>query len=190
MNQMDERDAYTPEAMLRSDAAAITGANAGSTPYAADDTSPTESVPTYVFAGFWTRFWATLVDSLFLIGISFILFNPIRRATGYANELFSPIDLIETVFDFLYMVLLTWWTGQTLGKMLLGIRVVSAHKSNRSGTLSLGQVLLREVVGKLLSSIALGLGYIWVAFHKNKQGWHDLLAKTYVIKEQKEGSKS
>ncbi|ELK44024.1 hypothetical protein D478_00315 [Brevibacillus agri BAB-2500] len=93
------------------------------------------------------------------------------------------IDLMEALFGLLYMILLTWWTGQTLGKLITGIRVISARQSR--GNLSSGQVILREVIGKFLSTLPFGLGYLWVAWNPQKQGWHDLLAKTYVVYDRK-----
>jgi uncharacterized RDD family membrane protein YckC len=48
--------------------------------------------------------------------------------------------------------------------------------------LSYGRAALREVVGKFLSGILLGIGYLMVAFDSKKQGLHDRLANTFVIK--------
>ncbi|WP_134684211.1 RDD family protein [Brevibacillus migulae] len=137
------------------------------------------------YAGFWIRVAATLIDSLFLVGISFLLFNPLRRLLGYPEGVYSPIDVVELIVNFLYFVLLTWWSGQTLGKMLVGIRVIHARNDGGRQRLSLGQVILREVIGKLLSSIPFGLGYLWVGWNEKKRGWHDMIANTFVIKERK-----
>ncbi|MGG4496228.1 RDD family protein [Brevibacillus reuszeri] len=142
-----------------------------------------ESFSQHHFAGFWIRVCATLLDSLFLVGISLLIFNPLRRALGVVDY-FSMIDLLEVLFNVLYMVLLTWWTGQTLGKMITGIRVISAGQARSH--LTGGQVLLREVIGKTLSLLPFGLGYMWVGWNPQKQGWHDLIAKTYVIWERKQ----
>jgi uncharacterized RDD family membrane protein YckC len=185
--QQQRNEAETPQEFLSSDAAAVTGRYGapedGSSAYRDQQAAQPEEQPK--FAGFWIRVGANLIDSLFLLGVSYLIFNPIRRSLGYTPEMLSPVDYIEFAVDMLYMVLLTWWTGQTLGKMLLGIRVVSARKSEGRKQLTLGQVLLREVIGKLLSAIVLGLGYLWVAWNPKKQGWHDLIAKTYVIRERK-----
>lgn len=148
-----------------------------------DEAVPEQLWHHYDFAGFWIRVGATLLDMLFLVGISMLIFNPLRRAFGVYGALFSMIDLLEILFGLLYMVLLTWWTGQTLGKAITGIRVVSARQAR--GNLDAGQVFLREVIGKLLSSLPIGLGYLWVGWNQRKQGWHDLLAKTYVIRERR-----
>lgn len=140
---------------------------------------PVEALTHYAFAGFWIRVCATLLDSLFLIGISLLIFNPLRRTLGISDDLFSLIDLLELLFDLLYMVLLTWVNGQTLGKVIVGIRVISARQTRTN--LSAGQVILREVIGKMLASLPFGLGYMWVGWNHKKQGWHDLIAKTYVV---------
>lgn len=144
---------------------------------------PIPDTPSVRFAGFWIRVAATLLDSLFLIGLNMLIFNPLRRTWGVMGATFSFIDLIEIVFDLLYLVLLTWLTGQTLGKIITGIRVINARQSR--GNLTAGQVFLREVIGKFLSSLPFSLGYMWVGWNRRKQGWHDLLAKTYVIYERR-----
>jgi uncharacterized RDD family membrane protein YckC len=176
---MNDNGQQSPESLLNADAAAATGTTTGF----AESGEPPTGEPRYEFAGFWIRFGATLLDFLFLLGLSFLIFNPIRRALGYDLETLSPVDFVETIVDLLYTTLLTWWSGQTLGKMIVGIRVVSARHAR--GKLTIGQVLLREVIGKLLSGIVLMLGYLWVAWSDKKQGWHDLIAKTYVVRESK-----
>ena len=48
--------------------------------------------------------------------------------------------------------------------------------------ISIGKAILREVIGKWISGSVFDLGYIWVAFDEKRQGWHDKIAGTYVIK--------
>lgn len=144
---------------------------------------PLPETPQVHFAGFWIRVAATLLDTLFLVGLNLLIFNPLRRAWGVMDAYFSFIDLIEIVIGLLYLVLLTWLTGQTLGKIITGIRVINARQSR--GNLTAGQVFLREVIGKFISSLPFSLGYMWVGWNPRKQGWHDLLAKTHVIYERR-----
>jgi uncharacterized RDD family membrane protein YckC len=67
-------------------------------------------------------------------------------------------------------------TGRTPGKMLLGLQVLSAD-----GTpISFGIAFLRAV-GYLVSGALFNIGFIWAAFDKRKQGWHDKIADTIVI---------
>ena len=78
----------------------------------------------------------------------------------------------------LYYVLFTYAKGQTPGKMLLGLHVVdeNGHKPN------LKQVILREVIGKAISALALLIGYLWIIWDPKKRGWHDYMGGTYVVR--------
>lgn len=75
-----------------------------------------------------------------------------------------------------YIYFLTKTNGQTPGKMLAGIRIVK-----QEGTpITIGDAFLRNIVGYMISSIFM-LGYIFALTDKNKQGWHDKIAGTYVV---------
>jgi len=67
--------------------------------------------------------------------------------------------------------------GTTPGKNALGMRVVKESGS----AAGFGTMLLREWIGKWLSSLVLGLGFLWILFDKDRQGWHDKLGSTYVV---------
>ena len=71
----------------------------------------------------------------------------------------------------------------TPGKMLVHARVVDAKTGN---TLSTSQSVIRYL-GYFVSAIPLCLGLIWVAFDPRKQGWHDKLAGTVVIRSRHRG---
>jgi uncharacterized RDD family membrane protein YckC len=122
--------------------------------------------------GFWIRVAAVLIDSILIL----ILLALLGRIFGGAGF------LVAYLFSLLYYVLLTTIQGQTLGKMALGIQVVDAQ----GNIPSLGTVLLREVVGKLISGLALNLGYAWAGWDQQKRGWHDHIASTYVIRRGRE----
>ena len=94
------------------------------------------------------------------------------------------------MFLFLVLLLLYHWLftglrGQTPGKMALGIKVVDAQ-GNRP---TLRVAALREVLGKLISTVVLCLGFFWIDSDKQKRGWHDTIAGTYVVKVVKAKSK-
>ena len=118
------------------------------------------------YAGFWIRLVASIIDLVIvLIGLALL-------------SVLAPDSLTGLALSALYYVLLTGLRGQTVGKMTLGIRVVRAD-----GRLpGLGYAALREVVGKFVSAIALFLGFLWIAWDREKQGWHDKIAGTRVIK--------
>lgn len=65
----------------------------------------------------------------------------------------------------------------TLGKPLVGIKVVDQHGRR----LSFSRALARTTT-KLASYGALGLGFLWIAFTKSRQGWHDQAARTFVVR--------
>ncbi|MDP9320473.1 MAG: RDD family protein [Chloroflexota bacterium] len=67
--------------------------------------------------------------------------------------------------------------GQTLGNRALSIRVVKTDGSE----LTITDAFVRYL-GLLLSFFCLFIGVIWVAFDANKQGWHDKIANTYVVR--------
>lgn len=76
--------------------------------------------------------------------------------------------------------------GATPGKMALGLMVVDTQL----GKLTLGKALLRETIGKFVSGMVLGLGYLWVIWDDKKQGWHDKIANTLVVEKKSLPTKS
>ena len=77
------------------------------------------------------------------------------------------------------LVLAMWAYGLTPGKWMLGIRVVNRETGLPAG---FWRMALREVIGKLVASILCYLGFIWALVDANRQGWHDKIAKTLVIR--------
>lgn len=70
-------------------------------------------------------------------------------------------------------------TGQTVGKKLMGIRVVDIQGTRPS----MGKFFLREIIGKMLvNQLTLDIGYLWVLWDSKRQGLHDKIASTYVVK--------
>lgn len=69
-------------------------------------------------------------------------------------------------------------TGQTPGKIVMNLRVVSSETGD---LIDPGRAILRYV-GYLVSGIPLGLGFLWVIWDEKKEGWHDKIAKTRVVK--------
>ena len=67
--------------------------------------------------------------------------------------------------------------GTTPGKKLLGMRVV--REDGRPAGFFI--MLIREWIGKAISSMVFSLGFIWILIDRDKQGWHDKLVSTYVV---------
>jgi len=66
--------------------------------------------------------------------------------------------------------------GQTPGKMIMGVRVVTMEGEPLSFWRS-----VRRFIGYMLSFLALYVGFLWILVDNNRQGWHDKLAGTIVI---------
>jgi hypothetical protein len=83
------------------------------------------------------------------------------------------------------VLLSVWWyrrlgrTGQTPGRSAAGIRVVDAGTGLPIGA---GRAFGREIVGNMFA-YALGLGFLWVIWDKRKQGWHDKVITTVVVRD-------
>ena len=133
-------------------------------------------------AGFWLRLVALMIDGflVFLIQVIFgiILFFIGSGGFNLDGTLSLVLQMFSTVVSLFYWIFFTGNCGQTPGKMLLRIQVVRTDGSS----LSYGTAFYREVVGKFLSGIIFAIGYLMAAFDDQKQGLHDRMAKTYVIK--------
>ena len=68
-----------------------------------------------------------------------------------------------------------YWKGFTMGKYCLGLKVKSASKKR----VFFSMALLRAI-GKLVSTLVLFLGDVWMLWDEKAQTWHDRLAKTAV----------
>lgn len=147
------------------------------------------------YGGFWIRFLARLLDGL-VLGIPFgVLFAIVGIAAAGAtsatsqNGQISPaaggalagvsllLYAILFVAAVLYFVVL-WTTGATLGMRVLGLRMVDAQTGQNIGY---GKAILRYI-GLIISGIPCYLGYLWVAWDPQKQGWHDKIAGTLVLR--------
>lgn len=143
----------------------------------------TEVVSVYegLYAGFWMRFWAYLLDLIVIGSVNRMILNPVFRALDVPlaeNEMFAPMSIATAIVFYLYFVLMTKFYGQTLGKMVFGLKVVELDGKR----LSWGTVIFREWIGRFISATIMIL-YIVVAFTNKKQGLHDLFADTSVIYE-------
>jgi len=79
------------------------------------------------------------------------------------------------------VVKLYFWTrSTTLGKALMHMRIVDISTWEPIG---FWRVAFRQTIGKLISFSGLNLGFIWILIDDNSQGWHDKIAKSYVVDE-------
>jgi uncharacterized RDD family membrane protein YckC len=141
------------------------------------------------YVGFWTRFLAFIVDSI-LFSILLAPFTPDIVITGG-----PPYDLHSIGVAYagqsssvllLAVVTIVFWKfrSATPGKMLIGARIVDARTG---GAPSLSQDTIRYL-GYFLSVLGLCLGFVWIGIDPRKQGWHDKLAGTVVVRSKKRGA--
>jgi uncharacterized RDD family membrane protein YckC len=99
------------------------------------------------------------------------------RMTDAMGGIYPMIGLLQLA-ALIYFVGFWTWRGQTPAMMLLGLRVARDQDGTKPG---LGRSILRYI-GYWLSWTALFIGFIWVAFDGRKQGWHDKIAGTVVVR--------
>jgi uncharacterized RDD family membrane protein YckC len=123
------------------------------------------------YAGFILRWAAFVVDSL-IVGIPWaIIAYMLFGAESMGRNDFSGLILL------IYFSVLTGLYQTTPGKKLFHLKVVGAADAK----ISMGKAFLRDFVGKIISSVVLSLGYLWVIWDKEKQSWHDKIAGTHVV---------
>jgi uncharacterized RDD family membrane protein YckC len=133
------------------------------------------------YVGFWPRVGAALIDTLLIGMISWPLLTAIYGTSYWSSEAFikGPADfLLSWVFPAV-AVIAFWMAKQaTPGKMAISARIVDAETGNAPST---GQ-LIGRYFGYFAAMLPLFVGIIWVAFDRRKQGWHDKLAGTVVVR--------
>lgn len=133
------------------------------------------------YVGFWARVAASMVDTILVALVSV----PILHAV-YGDAYWWTASLVKGPVDFFIswifpvVAILAFWTFKqaTPGKMLISARIVDAETGENPRT---GQ-LIGRYFGYLVSTIPLFLGLVWVGIDSRKQGWHDKLAGTVVVR--------
>ena len=127
------------------------------------------------YIGFGPRFVAWLVDVIVLVVVAGVLGALLGLLGSSSGWLTNFAGLIISIG---YFVFYQEYAGQTLGKKAMGIKVVDYS----GGKPSYMTFFLREIIGKFISGFVFGLGYLWILWDPKKQGWHDKIASTYVVK--------
>ncbi len=165
------------------------------------------------YVGFWPRVGASIVDTILALAIlipvlswafrAVGLYSP--RAIGDLNELLvqasaHPMAMLADstlgsswqdfflsyVVPAIAIVLFWVYREATPGKMLIGARIVDAKTGGHPTT----KQLIIRYLGYYVSTIPLFLGLLWVAFDPRKQGWHDKLAGTVVVRSKRRGTEA
>lgn len=133
------------------------------------------------YAGFWLRLAASLIDTLWLFALiyalGFMLLGPDAMAPGMP---YGPLRVVlEWVLPISIVIAFWVFRSATPGKMLFKLKVVDA---DTQGPVPVPRLLLRYA-GYYIASLPLGLGLMWVGWDARKQGWHDKIAGTVVIRQ-------
>ncbi|MBI2028114.1 MAG: RDD family protein [Candidatus Levybacteria bacterium] len=125
------------------------------------------------YAGAGARFLAAIIDGLILLVINSIF----GFVLGGNNQ--SPLSyLLSLGVSIGYWVFYQASQGQTIGKKVMRIKVVDAS-GNKPTVMTF---FLREIIGKLVSAIILFIGYLMILWDAKKQGLHDKIAGTVVVR--------
>ncbi|HXQ63569.1 MAG TPA: RDD family protein [Steroidobacteraceae bacterium] len=149
------------------------------------------------YVGFWLRVVAACVDTLWLTPIIVLLGFVFEHANSALTDVMlrdpasvsvselaaalapTPVDFVVSYVLPAVLVVLFWRRrSATPGKMLIRARIVDAG----SGAAPSTRQLVVRYLGYFVSTIPLLLGLLWVGWDPRKQGWHDKLAGTVVVR--------
>lgn len=157
-------------------------------------TNSTSGVAEPRYVGFWARFLAMFIDNIWVTIVLVLVLMAIfgqdfmammamsldasPEAMGMAAQGAAGSFLAQLLLPAVLIVGFWVWKAATPGKMVISAKIVDAKTLGKPST---GQLIVRYI-GYFISAFVFGLGFLWVAFDKRKQGWHDKIAGTLVIK--------
>jgi uncharacterized RDD family membrane protein YckC len=147
-----------------------------------------------IFAGFWLRFVAYIIDAILIGVVNFIVLIPFLGMIGLSSAMDNPeaaegmmIAAMGTYFMSMFVMFIAGWLyfalmessnkGATLGKMALSLRVTGMNGEK----ISFGKATGRYF-GKIISGMILCIGYIMAGFTEKKQALHDMMAGCLVVR--------
>ena len=145
------------------------------------------------YAGFWLRLTAFIIDGLILAGISYVINGVWGVASGFGwmgrpaeqfaeqmpttSSTWAWQALVIFLVQVSYFICFWVWRGQTPGKIVMKLKIVCFNGSR----IGWGGAVMRYL-GYMISGVILFIGFIWIAFDSRRQGIHDKIAETYVIR--------
>ena len=133
------------------------------------------------YVGFRVRFGASIIDTIIVMAFTYPILYLI-----YGGEYFNSSASVQGGADFIlsYLlpivaVILFWiYKSATPGKIMLSVKIVDVKTGEKPST---KQFIIRYL-GYYVSLMPLGLGFFWIIWDEKKQGWHDKMAGTVVIR--------
>jgi len=167
--------------------------------------SEPDSAPRPRYVGFWKRFVAFIIDSLAVMVVivplllavhgqddwqrlSDSLQDALAKAAGgvqldvahlvQSAGFSGPLDILIQLVLPIAAVLAFWkFRNATPGKIAFAAKIVDAG----TGKTPSDRQLLMRFLGYFVSVLTLGLGFLWIAIDRRKQGFHDKIANTLVV---------
>ncbi len=139
------------------------------------------------YVGFWARVGAAAIDTVVMVLVFTPVFAVLGLGTGFQQDdqgmPVLPPDYwnnlaVQQLIAAAVIVAFWAWRMATPGKMLIGAVIVDVSTFSRPST---GRLVLRYLA-YFVSTLPLGLGLLWVGWDPRKQGWHDKIAGTVVVK--------
>ena len=126
------------------------------------------------YAGFWIRLLAYIIDAIILGAMTF----PLARVLGMMGIGEQSSNVMSIAISWMYFAVFesSGWMASP-GKKALGLIVTD----EQGGRLSVGRAT-RRYFAKILSFLLLGIGFIMIAFTARKQGLHDKMFHTLVLR--------
>ena len=134
------------------------------------------------YVGFWRRFAASLIDTAWMLLITlplgFLVYGRDYLDAEKVGFVAGPADVLISWVLPAVLVIAFWIARQaTPGKLVVSDKIIDA----KTGGIPSARQLVGRYLGYYLAILPLGLGLLWVAFDRRKQGWHDKLAGTLVV---------
>jgi uncharacterized RDD family membrane protein YckC len=147
---------------------------------------PKEETISFDFAGIGSRVKAFIIDLILIFGSAtltlgvglFFIGAGFSGDRGRIMDVLIPIYVILLFLGSTYFVFLEGVTGKTIGKMILGIRIIK----DDGESMRLWEAFVRWL-GYYVSAFFIFIGFVWAIFDSKNQTWHDKFAGTYVVKE-------
>ena len=144
------------------------------------DAQPAGTLPV-AYGGFWIRVVAYIIDAILVslvLGIVMSVFGVKYMDFENPENIDPTANLLSILVFWLYFALMeSSERGATVGKMAMGLRVVTGDGKRLSFLNATGRYF-----AKILSAMIFCIGYIMVGFTERKRGLHDMIANTLVIK--------
>jgi uncharacterized RDD family membrane protein YckC len=125
-------------------------------------------------AGVGSRLISYVIDVIILSVIGWILNYASMSVGGTVGNIIIFLSGLVSLAYFTYF----FGNGQTLGMKAMNIKLIGTDGTYPVGY---GKGFLRWI-GMIISGVVILLGYIWILIDKKRQGWHDKIAGTYVVK--------